>query len=144
MAIRVIGLPTTDMPALWDRIAPFAQSTADRSHGRWPLNTIRREAMQGQTQVWIITTDHGDHGGEWKAVALTSIEKEAVMILAAVGKDRELWQDELLAKIEQWAEALGRKYVIATARPGWSPLLRSKGYRETHREMTKSLDVNDG
>ena len=122
----IIGIPSVQIPDEWERIRPFLQNFASRSHGRMTVDSLLFDLQQRQRQVWRVD--------DYKALFLTSIFPDSVHIDALAGKNRKDWQDDVLEAMEQWARALGKRYVISMARPGWHKLFKGKGYREVHRE----------
>ena len=133
-SISIQGIPIRLIPQNWDKISLFIGSIAERSFGRWSLKKIKHECHTGSCQVWVIKDNE-----TWKAIFITSIEPQSVDVLACVGSDRHLWQDKLVAKVEDWTKQLGKKYVIMSARIGWLRFLKHKGYHTTHCELMKTI-----
>lgn len=65
---------------------------------------------------------------------------ESVHIVACSGSDRKAWQGEVVDYMMAWAKALGKKYVISMARPGWSKFFKPRGFKEIHREYLIEVD----
>lgn len=127
------GILSRDVPHYSDRLLPFFQNFADRSHSRWSVEDIAEEISAQSVQVWIC--------GEFEAVCLTRVWPDAVSIVACAGSERGDWCEELEQTIRAWAKSLGKRHLLIDGRPGWSRWLKTIGYQEAHREMV--VDLNE-
>lgn len=121
-----------DLPAVIDRVWPFLENFAERSPFGDTAEDYAASIRERDAQLWVI--------GDFQAVALTRVHREAVQITHCAGENREQWQEAFDDEIRQWAQALGKPRIVATVRPGWSRWGKSRGYRELHREMTLELE----
>ena len=113
------------------QLAPFIRNFAERSLGRWSEPQLFLDLVSARRQAWV--------ADDFKAVCITALCGETVEIQAAAGSDRELWQGEGTAIIEEWARSLGARHIAVKCRPGWAKHFRGHGYREAHREYVRSL-----
>lgn len=127
----ITGIPSVQIPNEWERIRPFLENFAMRSHCRWTVDNLLMDLQNRQRQVWKVN--------DYQALFLTSIYPDSVHIDALSGKNRKDWQDDVLEAMEHWARALGKRHVISMARPGWHKFFKGKGYREIHREYLKEV-----
>ena len=125
------GVPAVKYPEYKESILPFLENFASRSMGRWTVEELEAAITEREKQVWVF--------GEFQMVCLTSLSRESVNIEACAGIRRGEWQELLDDKIIEWGQALGKKRVIALVRPGWAKFGKSRGYREAHREMVRSI-----
>lgn len=122
----IVGIPSHQIEAEWENIRPFFENFEKRSHGRWTVESLLRNVLSCQNQVFSVNN--------YQALVLTSVMPESVNIDACSGSGRKEWQDEVVDHITEWAKVLGKKYVISMARPGWSKFFVPKGFKEIHRE----------
>ena len=120
------GILSSQILDEWEKIEPFFQNFAKRSQGRDTVDSILRDVLNRDRQVWSVN--------DYQALVVTSIYPDSVNIIAVSGERRKEWQDEVLDEMQKWATSLGKKYVISMARPGWDKFFKSKSYREIHRE----------
>lgn len=125
------GVTSWVYPSMRDRVIPFLENFAKRSHGRWTVEQLETDIMSKRKQCWSIK--------DFQAVCLTSLGREEVNIEACAGTRRHEWQDALDAELREWARALGKKRVIAKVRPGWSKFGKKQGYKTAHYEMILEL-----
>lgn len=114
---------------------PYFDNFAARSLGRWDAHDIEAGVADGMRQAWWCVDT------ELKAVALTRLTAHGrcLEIDACAGREAPTWRDVLLDAIEDQAREWGAEYVIPNVRPGWAKWLASRGYRNTHREMSRRL-----
>ena len=125
------GIPASRIGPHVQRLLPFLQNFADRSHSRWSVPGILDEIASEDVQVWVCN--------DFQAVALTRVWPEAVSIVACAGSERGEWCEDLEAEIRLWAKSKGKRHLLIDGRPGWSRWLKSLGYQEAHREMVVEL-----
>ena len=122
----IVGIPSQCIEAEWSKIKPFFDNFEKRSHGRWTTEGLLQAVLNCRHQVFCVNN--------YQALVLTSIWPDSVNIDACAGYGRREWQDEVVDHMMEWAKALGKTYVISTARPGWSKFFKPKGFKEIHRE----------
>lgn len=127
----IYSVPVEDYPALAPRIWPFLKGFEDRDLDGATARDMEEEILARRVQVWVI--------GDFKALALTRVTRDAVRIDRCAGKDRGEWQGALLDMMKGWASDLGKRRVISLMRPGWSGFAKQVGARERHREYTLEL-----
>jgi hypothetical protein len=125
------GIPADDYMRFRSNILPFLMNFAERSFTGGGAAGLESDILSRTRQVWKI--------GDWQALALTTVEPDAVVITHCAGSNREDWQEALDAEIETWARALGKSRIAAHTRPGWAKLAKTLGYRETHRTFVKEI-----
>lgn len=125
------GLKSAEVPNEIERLLPFLQNFADRSHERWTVESLLHGILGRDRQVWV--------ANDYQAVMLTSVSDRHVSIDAAAGTDRHDWYQDFLAEVTAWAKALGKRRLIILCRPGWARELRQEGFHEAHREMVRDV-----
>lgn len=127
----ISGIPALEYMQHRENVLPFLQGFEDRSLGRWSIPEMERGILNRERQVWNIC--------DFQALGMTSVGPESVNIDACAGIRRHEWQEEFDEVLRAWARRLGKKRIIAHVRPGWARWGKTRGYRETHREMTLEL-----
>lgn len=124
-------MPSARYVVYAERLKPFLENFADRSHGRVTSDELALRIMTKDQQVWV--------AGDFQAVCLTSVHPSHVQFDFCAGSDRGEWADDLEDEISRWAIALGKNRVIMMARPGWSKWAKGKGFAPAHIELVKEL-----
>ena len=130
----ITGVLAHEYAALRARFWPYLDGFASRSQGRVTADELDARIVGKEAQLWM--------AGDFAAVCMTSLGADHVSIDFCSGRERENWQDALVATIAAWGREQGKSWIIISGRPGWSKWARSRGYRAAHIEMVKEL--NDG
>lgn len=97
---------------------------------------VWRALEAAEAQLWLCWQDKP------LAVAVTQLETTSrgkhCRIWIMTGELREEWQD-LLPELEQWARREGCNLMRHEARPGWSRVLKRRGYDMPHVILEKEL-----
>jgi hypothetical protein len=129
--MAVNGLPAGDCDGKWHLIEPFLENFAQRSLGRWSVDSLVKAIQDQRRQVWVINN--------FQALCLTSVHENHVSMDAVMGERHEEWIEDLVEEIKEWSAHLGKDRIIALVRPGWARWGVKNGWKEAHREMTINL-----
>jgi len=132
--LKIIGVQSHQMMALWPHVSEHFKSFQDRSTGELTAGELLTHVIDKKLQCWIATD-----GEEVKACALTEIHGKTVVFAFCAGKDREEWRDAMVNEIEQWAKSISARRVRIICRPGWTRELKTLGYKESHRVLEKDI-----
>lgn len=130
-APTVNGVPSALFDTVAERVWPFLENFARRDVDGITAEEIANDIRNADSQLWIV--------GDFQAVLVTRVTRDAVRLMMCAGVRRHEWQDAVDKEMREWARALGKKRIVALARPGWSAFGRDKGYREKHRQMVLEL-----
>lgn len=125
------GVPPAQFDDLWPRVRPFFENFASREYDATAPEEYAEDVKAARRQLWVVN--------DFQAVCLTYLSSDCVWITHCAGLRRHEWQNEVVDHLQDWARALGKRKVVAQARPGWSKLLRTRGYKEAHREMVLNV-----
>ncbi len=132
--MKIAGVQTNQMMALWPHVKQYFRSFEDRSRGELTAGELLTHVIDKRLQCWVATD-----GEEVKACGLTEVSKKTVVFAFCAGVDRDEWRDEMVSEIEQWAKHIGARRVRIICRPGWVRELKSLGYKESHRVLEKDI-----
>lgn len=141
--MNVHGVPADAVADWWPILLPFFEGFEARSDGRVSVHSLVADVRERDRQVWIA----GDERGV-AMVALTRVLVQAdgtttIAIDHCAGERMEEWRELFDDEMRAWAAALGARRIVSLARPGWSKWAKTRGYRETHREMMLDLEGSD-
>lgn len=135
---RLVVANTDHIDSFWPRILPWAEDFCQHSQGSYDPPYILANLQKGAMQCWLVMK-----GEEIRAVILTEIRKTIIkecVIVVTTGEDMSLWI-HLLKTLENYAILMGCQKIIGIARPGWEKVLKPFGYKKTHVELEKMLQV---
>jgi hypothetical protein len=110
---------------------PTIKKALPYAGGLWSYKDVAEKILQGEMQMWA---------GE-ESVILTQLEvypqAKVCHVFLAAGHLPEV--HEILQDIEKWAAFMDCSRVTASGRKGWVREMKSKGYSEFSRTITKEL-----
>lgn len=127
----VDGIPAADFDLHAETIRPFLERLAGHDKDGMTAAEYEAEIRDRTYQIWRL--------GDWEAIALTQLTREAVRLIWVVGRNRAMWQDKLDEELRAWGRALGKKRMIVSARPGWAKLAKERGFKELQRVYEAKL-----
>lgn len=129
--VQIIGLQPAHVAEVWPLIKWAFDSFAER--GNTPAHMYLADVLEGRRQCWVVRIE------TIRAVALTTLTDKTVELTHCAGQGREDWQVALVNEVRAWGKANGAKTLMAYCRPGWVPMLKEQGLRETHRVMEQAI-----
>lgn len=127
----VEGVPAADFFEVADIVRPFFARLERHDKDGMTAQEYEAEILDRRLQLWRL--------GDWEAIAITKVTREAVRLEWVVGKNRNHWQDMLDEELRKWGRAMGKKRLIVLARPGWASLAKRRGFRELQRAYEVGL-----
>ena len=135
--LRQVPLPY--LGKVWPDISSWVAGVVERSDGRWSIEIIAKQLLNGTWQLWVVWD-----GENVAAVIATELYSEATglplaRVVFTTGTGAAKWS-HLIADIEDWARGQGARKLEMMARKGWAKHLQS--YKMTHVLLEK--DLTDG
>lgn len=125
------GIPADHWDNYAERVRPFLQHFAARSHGRWDASRLEGDILKRERQIWVF--------GDFQMCLMTHVEPEGIYLDACAGRQRGDWVDAVDEAMRDWAQKLGKKRIFSLCRPGWAREAKKRGFREIHREMVLEI-----
>lgn len=125
------GLLSHDIPAMWAGLLPFFEEFERLAEGDPTAQQLKHDCEAGLRQCWV----HLDGG--IKAVTLTALRNDMVVIEFCAGDRMEQWRDEKLELIKRWGRHNGATRWRVYGRKGWARTFPE--LRETARILTGDL-----
>ena len=139
--IGVVQIPKTDIKTVWNLVEDSITKALAYSGHHFNTSAVNDACLSGDNQLWLVWDDDAEE--KLKGVVVTRIiirhNSKVANIFICTGKQRKLWQDRL-HDIEKWAKDNKCTHFETYARPGWSKLLKQKGYKMTHYLLEKKLE----
>lgn len=129
-------VPMPFLGSIWPDVSSWIIGIVERSEGRWTVETIARQVLEGKWQLWVVWD-----GEAVKAVIATELYTEdtglkLARVVFTSGKDAAAWS-HLIAELEEWARDEGAAKFEMMARKGWAKHLPA--YKMTHVLLEKDL-----
>lgn len=139
--IGVVQIPKENIETVWNLVDDSITKALKFSGQHFNTSDINDACLSGDNQLWLVWDE--DAEDKLRGVVVTRIiirpNSKVANIFICTGKQRKLWQDRL-HDIEKWAKDNKCTHCETYARPGWSKLLKQKGYKITHYLLEKKLE----
>ena len=136
---RCCDVPIDHIPYVWPKIEPFlAKSLKFDDCARYQAVDVFELLLQGGSRrLWIaFDTERQEFDGAAVTEIIQSPRCRECRAWLVGGKNLRLWQDEMRAMIEAYAQAEGCQFVTGSGRRGWT---RMPGYESAGILFQKAL-----
>lgn len=123
------AVPPAYIPYAWEHVEPLLQPAVDRCNGRWNINDVLGALISGHYRLWVVfdkSTETYTAAMVTQTVSYPRYKMIAVQFLG--GEGFEQWGDELLDLLERYAKESGCRGIESTARFGFWPFFKRRGY----------------
>lgn len=128
---QIEGIPAARFNDVADFVRPLLKRIERHDKDGETAEEYEARILSKGLQLWRL--------GDWEAIALTCVTREAIRLEWVVGKNRHSWQNVLDNELRRWGRALGKKRLIVMARPGWAKLAKERGFKELQRTYEAKL-----
>lgn len=116
-----------DVDKVWKRIEDYAQGAADYTYGRFTKGDIRSGLKNKPQTLWI-----AHEGEEVFGFVVTEFanypQKKALVMHFTGGVKLELWKDDMLELLQQYARMNGCDMIESFGRQGWAKVFKEDGF----------------
>ncbi len=128
-AAEITGVPWFSLDDEWERATPHLQRVIEQTG--YTLQYIKYQLSLRNMQLWV-----WDKGAAVTQVnALPKYSVATIVLLA--GNDMDEWVEDVQRELEDWARAIGCKFLELHGRKGWQRKLPD--FRISHVTMSKEL-----
>jgi len=137
LTFAFVPIPTTpgDLLAWREHWFPWLADISRRS--KEPVADLLRAVLSGYTQIALVFDGEKSHaliGMQYRKRGDELIGE----IIWLTGKGMRDWQ-HLLPQMEKYLKDIGCSVIRPICRPGWSRLLKQRGYKVTHYTLEHKL-----
>jgi len=139
--IGVVQIPKENIEAVWSLVDDAITKALKYSGNHFNTSDVLKDCISGDNQLWLVWDE--EEKNKLKGVMVSRIiirpNTKVANIFICTGKQRKLWQDRL-HEVEKWAKSNKCTHFETYARPGWSKILKQKGFKTTHYLLEKKLE----
>ncbi len=128
--VKSVCVPPDEAAKYWSIAAPFI-ADAMRRGGMGTNEAVKDDVMNGRALLWCGVADGRAH--VW---AVTELQDDACVVVAASGGDRRTWL-HCLRDLEAYGRAEGKKHMRIFGRKGWARVLPE--YRTARIVLERAL-----
>lgn len=135
--MQFVPIPTTReyLDATFEHWFPFLEGISRRS--KEPINELLAQIARRDVQLALVWNENTARA----LIGMRFVKRGDDLIGEVVwltGKGMRQWL-QLLPQMEDYLKYMGCVTIRPICRPGWSRLIKGKGYRITHYQMEKTL-----
>lgn len=134
--LRLIQIPTIEIPMWWERVRSHVDKMCATSRGTYNVSKVLEGLLAQRMQLWLAMRDEKIEAAGISEITTFPLKKIGEFTVA--GESMTEWL-EFLPQIEFWAKNLGCKNMRLIGRKGWKKLL--KDYHETNIVLEKELAI---
>lgn len=131
----ITPIPSYYVTPVWEKAEPLVRKAIDYVDSGYRSEDILKRLVTSEMQLWIVN--------EYEAAAVTMLsiypQFKSCLVVALAGDNLDSWFDDLMSKIEDWADMMGCKYVEEYGRKGWQRVGAHRGYEHVWTVMRKTL-----
>ena len=139
--IGIVQIPQENIESVWNLVDDSITKALAYSGHHYNTSDVYAGCVDGSCQLWLGWDETAKQ--KLKAVVVTRIiirpNSKVANIFICTGKNRKDWQDGL-HNIEKWAKSITCTHFETYASPGWSKILKQKGFKTTHYLLEKKLE----
>jgi hypothetical protein len=125
--IEVSLIPKEYVDTCWEKVEPLLKKATDLSGDRYTTSHIYDMVMEDDYQLWIAYEDKYFHGAV--VTNISNYPNRKILCMGFCGGEYfGAWKDQIIDILKRFARDMGCDSIEASGRPGWSKLLKDKGY----------------
>jgi esterase/lipase superfamily enzyme len=139
--VSILPIEQKDIERFWP-LAEFMVAEALVFSGKyadssWVLEELKKNLMQ----CWIMFGSDESEESKVFGICVGQISElpnySQYEIIICTGKRRDLWEDELIKNVTDFAQANKCKRLSIMARPGWEKVSKKWGWKKRHVQLEK-------
>lgn len=136
---RVFGVKRKMLPFYWDEARALLRPAIDRSAGRMTEELLEQQLAARDVQLWVAEDEFDVVIGAWVSQICIYQGAKVCELLYCGGSDIQLWLDEGLNTVEEWARFKGCGSITIVGRLGWGRMTRHRDYHHFATVIEKDL-----
>jgi hypothetical protein len=137
--IEVVAIPPSNIPNMWAEASKVLKPAIDRLKARMDAVDIYTELCMGEQSLWVMFVPDTMDVKAYATVKVYDEPKARVLsIFALAGTDMDVWTDEAMQVIHNYAKDMGCTLMTVQGRRGWK-VLEKYGFEEEAVVFKKEL-----
>ena len=141
--VDVLHINSSDVERFWPLVNFMIAEALKYSGGYANAHHIKDYLIEGSMQLFVVFgSDDGLKQKVFGCLVTRITDQPNLRQLEGIvltGEKRELWQDDMVSMIENFAIQNDCKRLCMLARPGWSKVVKQYGWKVKNVELQKEL-----
>ena len=139
--VSILPIDPKDVERFWP-LAEFMVTEALAFSGKWAESSFIYDELKKDTmQLWIMFGSDEQEENKVFAICVGRVGElpnyKQYEIIICTGKRRDLWEDQLVREITEFAKHNKCKRLSIMARPGWEKISKKWGWQKKHVQLEK-------
>lgn len=139
--IYISGVLPELLPHVWDDCEPYIAMGNSRSKDEMSTFDIYHKIEEEKMQLWVLSNEDKEIISVLTTEIVEYPRKTTCRIVTLGGKDLDLWVEDWLQLLEEWAIQQGCEAIETCCRKGFAKKLERFGYENTYTVLGKELNI---
>ena len=139
MSLYISGIPSERIDEVWLECEPYIEMGNDKSRDEMSVMDIYARLSEARMQLWLIFDDDKEIISVLTTEIIEYPRKTTCRIVTLGGQDLDLWVEQLLETLEEWALENGCVAMETVCRKGFIKKLERFGYENAYTVLVKEL-----
>jgi len=139
MNLHISGIPSERIDEVWLECEPYIEMGNGKSRDEMSVMDIYARLSEARMQLWLIFNDNKEIVSVLTTEIIEYPQKTMCRIVTLGGKDLDIWAEDLLETLEEWALENGCVAMETVCRKGFIKKLEKFGYENAYTVLVKEL-----
>jgi len=139
MNLHISGIPSDRINEVWEKCEPYIEMGNGKSRDEMSVMDIYARLSEARMQLWLIFDDDKEIISVLTTEIIEYPRKTTCRIVTLGGQDLDLWVEELLETLEEWALEKNCVAMETVCRKGFIKKLERFGYENAYTVLVKEL-----
>ena len=139
MSLYISGIPSDRINEVWEDCEPYIEMGNGKSGDEMSVEDIYKRLSEARMQLWLVFDDDREIISVLTTEIIEYPRKTMCRIVTLGGQDLDLWVEQLLETLEEWALENGCVAMETVCRKGFIKKLERFGYENAYTVLVKEL-----
>ena len=139
MNLHISGIPSDRINEVWEKCEPYIEMGNGKRRDEMSVMDIYKRLSEARMQLWLIFDDDKEIISVLTTEIIEYPRKTTCRIVTLGGQDLDLWVEELLETLEEWALENNCVAMETVCRKGFIKKLERFGYENAYTVLVKEL-----
>ncbi len=139
MSLYISGIPSERIDEVWLECEPYIEMGNGKSRDEMSVMDIYARLSEARMQLWLVFDDDKEIISVLTTEIIEYPRKTTCRIVTLGGQDLDLWVEQLLETLEEWALENGCVAMETICRKGFTKKLEKFGYENAYTVLVKEL-----
>ena len=139
MNLYISGIPSDRINEVWEDCEPYIEMGNGKSRDEMSVMDIYKRLSEARMQLWLVFNENREIISVLTTEIIDYPRKTVCRIVTLGGKDLDIWVQDWLETIEEWALENDCVAMETVCRKGFIKKLEKFGYENAYTVLVKEL-----